>query len=160
MDGYKETSDEKRFDALLMISDPTNMALMPPEPWKGVRIPTFISTGTNDFSDVGSGRMSAPFTYQIPENLLQSSSPHHFVLIEGADHYMGGLICRSDVPGPFQNEQLQISSNMSVVFLYAYVKKNQLLQISFVHLCMIGIPQVSDLSWLNLNSWTLTISIR
>ena len=125
MDGYKETSDEKRFDALLMISDPTNMALMPPEPWKGVRVPTFISTGTNDFSDVGSGRMSAPFTYQIPENLLQSSSPHHFVLIEGADHYMGGLICRTDVPGPFQYEELRIASNMSVVFLDAYVKNNR-----------------------------------
>jgi hypothetical protein len=68
--------------------------------------------------------MTAPFTYQIPENLLQSSSPHHFVLIEGADHYMGGLICRTDVPGPFQYEELQIASNMSVVFLDAYIKNN------------------------------------
>ena len=123
-DGYKETSDEKRFDALLMISDPTNMALMPPEPWKGVSVPTLISTGTNDFSDVGSGRMNAPFTYQIPKNLLQSSSPHHFVMIEGADHYLGGLICRTDVPGPFQYEELQIASNVSVIFLDAYVKNN------------------------------------
>ena len=81
MDGYKETSDEKRFDALLMISDPTNMALMPPEPWKGVSSNIHLKW-QNDFSDVGSLLMTAPFTYQIPENLLQSSSPHHFVLIE------------------------------------------------------------------------------
>ncbi|SVB01646.1 uncharacterized protein METZ01_LOCUS154500, partial [marine metagenome] len=60
-DGYAETSDETRFKVLLMISDPGTMALMPEEPWKGVRVPTLISTGTKDFSDVGSGRIKAPF---------------------------------------------------------------------------------------------------
>ena len=124
MDGYAETSDETRFKVLLMISDPGTMALMPKEPWKGIRVPTLISTGTKDFSDVGSGRINAPFKYKIPDSFTRSLSPHHYVLIEGADHYLGGLICRTDVPGPPQHEALRIAAATSVTFLDAYVKND------------------------------------
>jgi len=124
MDGYEETSDEDRFKVLLMISDPTNMALMPPQPWKGVKIPTLISTGTNDFSDVGSGKINVPFKYEIPRSLRHSMSPHHYVLVDGADHYMGGLMCRTDVPGPLQHDELKIAAETSTVFLDAYVKND------------------------------------
>ena len=124
MDGYAETSDETRFKVLLMISDPGTMTLMPKEPWKGVRVPTLISTGTKDFSDVGSDRIKAPFKYKIPDSLTRSLSPHHYVLIEGADHYLGGLICRTDVPGPPQHEALRIATATSTTFLDAYVKND------------------------------------
>ena len=124
MDGYAETSDETRFKVLLMISDPGTMTLMPKEPWKGVRVPTLISTGTKDFSDVGSTRINAPFKYKIPDSLTRSLSPHHYVLIEGADHYLGGLICRTDVPGPPQHEALRIAAATSTTFLDAYVKND------------------------------------
>ena len=124
MDGYAETSDETRFKVLLMISDPGTMTLMPKEPWKGVRVPTLISTGTKDFSDVGSDRIKAPFKYKIPDSLTRSLSPHHYVLIEGADHYLGGLICRTDVPGPPQHEALRIAAATSTTFLDAYVKND------------------------------------
>ena len=124
MDGYAETSDETRFKVLLMISDPGTMALMPKEPWKGIRVPTLISTGTKDFSDVGSGRINAPFKYKIPDSFTRSLSPHHYVLIEGADHYLGGLICRTDVPGPPQHEALRIAAATSITFLDAYVKND------------------------------------
>ena len=124
MDNYAETSDETRFKVLLMISDPGTMALMPKDPWKGVRVPTLISTGTKDFSDVGSGRIQSPFKYKIPDSLTQSFSPHHYVLIEGADHYLGGLICRTDVPGPPQHEALRIAAATSTTFLDAYVKND------------------------------------
>ena len=124
MDGYAETSDETRFKVLLMISDPGTMTLMPKEPWKGVRVPTLISTGTKDFSDVGSDRIKAPFKYKIPDSLTRSLSPHHYVLIEGADHYLGGLICRTDVPGPPQHEAVRIAAATSITFLDAYVKND------------------------------------
>jgi len=124
MDGYAETSDETRFKVLLMISGPGTMTLMPKEPWKGVRVPTLISTGTKDFSDVGSDRIKAPFKYKIPDSLTRSLSPHHYVLIEGADHYLGGLICRTDVPGPPQHEALRIAAATSTTFLDAYVKND------------------------------------
>ena len=124
MDGYEETSNETRFKVLLMISDPSTMALMPPDPWKGVKVPTLISTGTKDFSDVGSGRINAPFKYEVPESMTRSFAPHHYVLIEGADHYLGGLICRTDVPGPPQYEELEIAASASTTFLNAYVKND------------------------------------
>ena len=124
MNGYEESSDEDRFKALLMISDPGTMSLMPSNPWIGVKIPTFISTGTNDFSEVGSARVKSPFKYEVPKELTKSSAPHHYVFIEGADHYLGGLICRTDVPGPFQYEALKIAAATSTTFLEAYVGNN------------------------------------
>ena len=124
MDGSEESSDENRFKALLMISDPGTMSLMPKDPWIGVKIPTFISTGTNDFSEVGSTRVKSPFKYQVPEGLTESSAPHHYVFIEGADHYLGGLICRTDVPGPFQYAALKIAAAPSTTFLEAYIGNN------------------------------------
>ena len=124
MDSSEESSDEDRFKALLMISDPGTMSLMPKEPWIGVTIPTFVSTGTNDFSEVGSARVKSPFKYQVPEALTKSSAPHHYVFIKGADHYLGGLICRTDVPGPFQYEALKIAAATSTTFLEAYVGDN------------------------------------
>ena len=124
MSGYEESSDENRFKALLMISDPGTMSLMPTDPWIGVTIPTFVSTGSNDFSEVGSARVKSPFKYEVPEELTKSSAPHHYVFIEGADHYLGGLICRKDVPGPFQYEALKIAAATSTTFLEAYVGNN------------------------------------
>ena len=124
MDGYEETSNETRFKVLLMISDPSTMALMPEDPWKGVKVPTLISTGTKDFSDVGSGRINAPFKYEVPKSMTRSFAPHHYVLIDGADHYLGGLICRTDVPGPPQYEELEIAASASTTFLNAYVKND------------------------------------
>ena len=124
MSGYEESSDENRFKALLMISDPGTMSLMPTDPWIGVTIPTFVSTGSNDFSEVGSARVKSPFKYEVPEALTKSSAPHHYVFIEGADHYLGGLICRTDVPGPFQYEALKIAAATSTTFLEAYVGNN------------------------------------
>ena len=124
MDGYEESSDENRFKALLMISDPGTMSLMPKDPWIGVKIPTFVSTGSNDFSEVSSARVNSPFKYEIPKELTKSSAPHHYVFIEGADHYLGGLICRTDVPGPFQYEALKIAAATSTTFLEAYVGNN------------------------------------
>jgi len=56
--------------------------------------------------------------------LRHSLSPHHYVLVDGADHYMGGLICRNDVPGPLQHEELKIAARTSTVFLDAYVKND------------------------------------
>jgi len=133
MDGTEESSEENRFKALLMISDPGTMTLMPKDPWKGVRIPTLISTGTEDFSDVGSTRMKSPFKYEVPLSLKRSFAPHHYLLIDKADHYLGGLICRIDVPGPPQYEALDIAAKSSVVFLNAYIKndRNALISMRF-----------------------------
>ena len=124
MDGYEETSNEPRYKDILMICATSTMALMPPDPWKGVKVPTLISTGTKDFSDVGSGRINAPFKYEVPKSMTRSFAPHHYVLIDGADHYLGGLICRTDVPGPPQYEELEIAASASTTFLNAYVKND------------------------------------
>ena len=54
-----------------MISDPGTMSLMPKDPWIGVTIPTFVSTGSNDYSEVSSVRVNSPFKYESSKRIDQ-----------------------------------------------------------------------------------------
>jgi hypothetical protein len=38
------------------------------------------------------------------------------------DHYLGGLICKDDVPGPPDYDALEIIDGVSTAFLDAYMK--------------------------------------
>ena len=53
MDGTRVMSDENRFAALILISEPSNNSMMPEEPWRFAGVPTFIATGSNDYSGMG-----------------------------------------------------------------------------------------------------------
>jgi hypothetical protein len=41
------------------------------------------------------------------------------------DHYLGGLICKQDVPGPKDYDALQIIDGVSTAFLDAYMKEDE-----------------------------------
>jgi dienelactone hydrolase len=112
--------EEPRYDALLLIGDPGNMALLPDEPWGTIAKPTFVATGTNDFSEMAKGRVRLPFRYELADG--RSATPHHHLFIRGMDHYLGGLICRTDVPGPPDLAALDAIQTASTAFLDTYLK--------------------------------------
>ncbi len=88
--------DEDRFDLLLLIGDPGNRAFMPEAPWRAIAVPTLVVTGTYDNGqDIDASRMQ----YEFADGTTIAETPNHYLFIEGMDHYMGGLICRSDVEG-------------------------------------------------------------
>ena len=117
---------DERFDALLLVSDPGNNRLMPDEPWKAVAIPTFIATGTNDYGGMPkkSGQ-SATKDVKFPKDWVMPDSPNHYLFVDGLDHYLGGLICKENVPGPKDYEALQIIDGVSTAFLDAYMKDDE-----------------------------------
>jgi dienelactone hydrolase len=116
-------SDEDRFDALILISDPSNNRLMPNEAWKMAKVPTFIATGTEDFSTLGSrDGVKNKSAYQLVTNPDQLEQPHYYLNMDGSDHYLGGAICRSNVPGPRDLDAVNIINGSSTAFLDAYVK--------------------------------------
>jgi hypothetical protein len=120
-DGSLLQSDEDRFDAVMIISDPSNNRLMPDKPWLYTKVPTYIATGTKDFSSIGArdGKKSKG-AFLIPADAVLQPQPHYYLFMENSDHYLGGVICRSNAPGPRDFDALTIINGSSTAFLDAY----------------------------------------
>lgn len=119
--GVVNSFPEDRFDALLLIGDPGARGFMPDAPWRAVSVPTLIITGTNDRgARVDASRMQ----FDIANPAKIADTPNHYLFITGMDHYMGGLICRSDIDGEPDYDALAIARGVSTAFLDAYMKDN------------------------------------
>ena len=118
-DGSVMSSDENRFDALLLITEPSNNRLMPNEPWRLAQVPTFIATGSEDYSLAGGrGGKKSSNAYQLPEGAEAVDQPRYYLYIDGMDHFLGGLMCR-EAPGPKDFDAQTIINGASVAFLDA-----------------------------------------
>jgi predicted dienelactone hydrolase len=119
-------SDEDRFEALILITEPGNNRMMPSEPWRLARVPTFVATGSGDFSLVGArdGKKSKS-GWQLPADADRPDQPRWYLFIDEADHYLGGLICKSTAPGPQDFDALNIINGASTAFLESYIRDDQ-----------------------------------
>ena len=116
---FVDRFDEDRFDVLLLIGDPGNRDFMPEGPWRAIALPTLIVTGSNDYGQKFGG---GPMKLDFPDGIEFADTPNHYVFITDMDHYMGGLICRSDVSGPLDYDAVAITRSVSTAFLDAYAK--------------------------------------
>jgi dienelactone hydrolase len=122
IDNFTLASDENRFQAMILISEPSNNRIMPEEPWRMAKVPTLIVTGSNDFSTTGApdGKKSKNAWF-IPEDAVYPEQPHYYLYMDGSDHYFGGVICRDDRPPPRDYGALNISNGVTTAFLNAYI---------------------------------------
>ena len=118
---FVDRFDEDRFDVLLLIGDPGNRDFMPEAPWRAIALPTLIVTGSDDYGQNFGG---GPIKLDFPEDTEFAESPNHYAFITDMDHYMGGLICRTDVSGPLDYDAVVITRGVSTAFLDAYAKDN------------------------------------
>jgi len=89
-DGAVLSWDEQRFAAVLLLSDPGKMAMMPEETWRGAAVPVFMVTGPDDYGLMGDGRRQADYENEVL--LPDAESARYLLSIEGMDHQFGGLI--------------------------------------------------------------------
>jgi dienelactone hydrolase len=110
---------EDRFAALILVSDPGKMRLMPLDTWQASNVPTFMATGTDDFGVMGQRSKSA----EDQSEVLPSDArvDRYSLLLEGGDHYFGGLI-QKDVDAEPDEQGLAIFNATSAAFLDAYIK--------------------------------------
>lgn len=113
---------EPRFDALLLLTEPANSPMMAPEPWRAIPVPTFVATGSRDYSGQWNGPPKQRFLRMPADLPLPEGVPHHYLYIDGMDHYLGGLVCRTDVPGPPDEAAVAAIGAAGTVFLDAYLK--------------------------------------
>lgn len=115
---------DRRIGFVVMSSDPGKMALMPEDLWLGAAVPTFMTTGTKDYGTAGKGRRPTDYTV---ERLTGEGAPpgtRYRVLIEGGDHYYGGLVHRAPKDVTPDPEALGIYLSLSTAFLDAWVKND------------------------------------
>ncbi len=122
-DGSALEMADAGYKYLLLLSEPGSNPTMPDEPWRQSPVPTFVYTGTNDQGGMTTGKKS-PFGYNLVERPEAQAQPRHYLWVNGVNHYLGGLWCRNDVPGPLDYEGLSIFNGVSTAFLDAYTKSD------------------------------------
>jgi dienelactone hydrolase len=113
------TADEKRFGVLVLVSDPGKMRLMPADVWLASSVPTFMATGTDDFGLMGQRGKATEDQSEVLPN--PAKAPRYQLLLEGGDHYFGGLV-QKEVQGEPDYEGLAIFNATSTAFLDAQTK--------------------------------------
>jgi len=109
---------DPRVRAVVAVSPPGRMfGLITEQSWLAVEVPMLVTTGTWDVD----GR----FVHEWREHALSfdtAPSGHNWLLVvEGADHYLGNLICRLDRKAAPQGDALKMVNAVSVSFLNAFV---------------------------------------
>ena len=113
---------DDRFDALLLITNPGNSPMMPDDPWRMVSLPTFVATGTNDYSSLVRHINKSESIFKFPDGAVFAETPNHYLFIDDMNHYLGGLICKELKDDEPDYAAAELISGVSTAFLDAYLK--------------------------------------
>jgi fermentation-respiration switch protein FrsA (DUF1100 family) len=114
--------NDERFDALLLITNPGNSPMMPEDPWRMASLPTFVATGTNDYSSLIRHIKKSESIFKFPDGAAFSETPNHYLFIDDMNHYLGGLICKELEDDEPDYEAAELINGVSTAFLDAYLK--------------------------------------
>ena len=109
---------DPRARCVVAFSPPGTTPKLMPGGYAGTAVPAFIETGTRDVLP-GNGDANSWESHLAAYNDAHPGDKYGLVL-DGVDHYFGGLICESDKPGPPQTAQLADAVRLSTVFMEAY----------------------------------------
>lgn len=113
------TMRDERISAVLAVSPPGPMFdEINQGSWQQQNLPTLMTTGTWDtnamfWPDWRAHRMS--FDTAVPGD-------QYALVVQGADHYLGNLICRLELEAAPQHDALALINTAAVAFLDAYLK--------------------------------------
>ena len=86
--------------------------------YAGLAVPALIETGDLDVPPgAGPGDW---VTHLAAYDAAAPGGERYALVLAGANHYFGGLICRLDLPGPRQDAALAAAVRVSTVFLQAF----------------------------------------
>lgn len=91
------------------------------EGYAKLAVPALIQTGTKDIvpgitTTDGDGWRG----HLVPYEAAAPGNNRYGLVLEGVDHYFGGAICRYDLPGPRQMDQLADAARISALFIDAH----------------------------------------
>ncbi len=112
---------DSRIQAVLAVSPPGPMFDEINEgSWRKLSAPALLTTGTWDTN---------PYfwrDWQLHKMAFDTATAEnqYALVVQGADHYLGNLICRLELEEAPQHDALAMVNNLSVAFLDAYLKDN------------------------------------
>ena len=121
-DGSQASYADDRFDVAILLSGPGPLPTIPAHAWDDIQLPTFVSTGTRDHANRGGP--GATWEWRLGAYERTPGGNKHAVVIDEADHFIGGLICDERGEGPPDEEALTIVLSASTAFLDAYLKQD------------------------------------
>ena len=124
-DGIPFGMKDERFDVLLLITNPGNSPMMPDDPWRMVSLPTFVATGTNDFSGLVRHIKKKESIFKFSGDATFADTPNHYLFVDDMDHYLGGLICKEMKDDEPDHEAAEVINGVSTAFLDAYLKGDE-----------------------------------
>lgn len=119
--GEEMAAPESRYRALILVTDPGKMRLMPLDMWIASAVPTFMATGTDDYGLMGSRGEPTEAQTEILSMGVAPDALRYELLLEGGDHYFGGLI-QKEVDAEPDHEGLALFNATSTAFLDAVMK--------------------------------------
>ena len=128
-----ESYPDPRFRAAVVMSgvgQTPQMANMPQVPYMtsdaftGLTRPLLASGGTLDEGNVGTG-VIYPWEWRMGGYTLAPPGDKYSLVLQDADHYLGGLICRENRGGPDDPEAVAVVRAVQTAFLDAYLKDSR-----------------------------------
>ena len=115
--------DNRYRAAVLFSAIGQGMDQMADDTFDGIRKPFIATGGTQDVGRVNIGDLT-PEQWRMQAFLLAPPGDKHSVITEGSDHYLGGLICNSEMGGEADHAAVRTVRAMTTVFLDAYLKED------------------------------------
>ena len=119
-DGRRLNLRDDRFDVAVLLSGPGPLPLTPDDAWDSVTVPTLVTTGTRDHANRGGE--GATWEWRLGAFRLTPSGDKFGLVIDEADHFLGGMICAERAGGSPDREAFAILKSVSTAFLDAYLK--------------------------------------
>jgi predicted dienelactone hydrolase len=119
-DGSHLSLRDDRFDVAVLLSGPGPMPTTPVDAWESVTLPTLVTTGTRDHANRGGE--GATWEWRLGAFRLTPPGDKFALVIDEADHFLGGLICTDRAKGAPDTEAFTIVKSVSTAFLDDYLK--------------------------------------
>jgi dienelactone hydrolase len=121
-DGSHSSLRDDRFDVAVLLSGPGPMPTTPENAWESVTLPILVTTGTRDHANRGGE--GATWEWRLGAFRLTPPGDKFGLVIDQADHFLGGLICTDRAEGTPDTEAFTIVKSVSTAFLDDYLKQD------------------------------------
>ena len=121
-DGNSLSFRDERFDIAVLLSGPGPLPMTPEDGWDAITLPTLVTTGTRDHANRGG--KGATWEWRLGAFNLTPPGDKFALVVNEADHFLGGLICTDRATGTPDHEAFSIVKSVTTAFLDDYLKQD------------------------------------